>query len=509
MSFVVSKWLYALTSTKSGPCAPYPVLRCATRLGTLRYNAGMDRILRVLRSIPDRLQPLWLVEKPGGQARISLRYPLALAAFGLVLTWYIARPSPVAVMASVGLGGMLAAGYAWARRMAIGISAERRLQYAAVQVGDEIEEIITLRNETILPTLWAEFSDHSNIPGYNLTSVRVVDGKSSLQWRAHAVCKQRGNYRFGPWELLTGDPFGLFKVTLSYSQQEEILIYPPLAALPQQMLPRGRSQGDDRPLHQPLQAESLSALSSRPYAPGDPLRRIHWPTTARHGTPFVKTFDPESASTVWLIPDLDSAVQRGEGPDSTLETMIVLIASLAERLLNEHQAVGLIAYAQSPDVVLPARGKPHLWQILRLLAGLQASPLPLTAVLQHAHTVISGRARVIVATPSLQPDWASELYRLGGVGQRSGAEVILMDGETFSAPPDTGQAPPSQADAFATFLASLGIPAATLRQGDIQLNLAAYGELSRWEFKTLATGRAIASHTPHSRPTGPQDWRAG
>ena len=290
-------------------------VRCATRLGTLRYNAGMDRILRALRSIPGRLEPLWLVEKPGGQVRISLRYPLALVAFGLVLTWYIARPSPVAVMAAVGLGGMLGAGYVWARRMAIGISAERRLQYAAVQVGDEIEEIVTLRNESILPTLWAEFSDHSNIPGYNLTSVRVVDGKSSLQWRAHAVCQQRGNYRFGPWELLTGDPFGLFKVTLSYTQQEEILIYPPLAALPQQMLPRGRSQGDDRPLHQPLQAESLSALSSRPYAPGDPLRRIHWPTTARHGTPFVKTFDPESASTVWLIPDLDSAVQRGEGPE--------------------------------------------------------------------------------------------------------------------------------------------------------------------------------------------------
>ena len=478
-----------------------------TRLGT-RYNACMGRILRALRSIPGRLQPLWLVEKPGGQVRISLRYPLALVAFGLVLTWYIARPSPVAVMASVGLGGMLAAGYVWARRMAIGISAERRLQYAAVQVGDEIEEIVTLRNESILPTLWAEFSDHSNIPGYNLTSVRVVDGKSSLQWRAHAICKQRGNYRFGPWELLTGDPFGLFKVTLSYAQQEEILIYPPLAVLPQQMLPRGRSQGDDRPLHQPLQAESLSALSSRLYAPGDPLRRIHWPTTARHGTPFVKTFDPESASTVWLIPDLDSAAQRGEGPDSTLETMIVLIASLADRMLNEHLTVGLIAYTQSPAVVLPARGKPHLWQILRLLAGLQASPLPLTMVLEHAHTVISGRARVIVATPSLQPAWVSELYRLGGVGRGSGAEVILIDGETFSALPDAGQTPPagkSQANAFATFLTSLGIPAATLRQGDIQPNLAAYGELSRWEFKTLATGRAIASH----RPTGSQDRRGG
>jgi len=431
----------------------------------------MRRILRVLRSIPDRLQPLWMVEKPGGRARIILHYPLALVAFGLVLTWYVARPSPVAVVATVGLGGMLAAGYGWARSMALGLSAERRLIYTAVQVGDEIEEIVTLRNDSIFPTLWAEFSDHSNIPGYDLTSVRAASEKSSLRWWGHAVCKQRGNYRFGPWELLTGDPFGLFKVTLSYDQQEEILIYPPLAILPKQILPRGRSQGDDRPLHQPLQAESMSALSTRPYAPGDPLRRIHWPTTARHTAPFVKTFDPESSSTLWLIPDLDSAVQRGEGPDSTLETMIILIASLANRMLNERLAVGLIAYTQTPAVVLPACGKPHLWQLLHLLAGLQASPLPFAEALERARTVISGRARVIVVTPSLQPAWAGKLHRLGAVSRQSGAEAILMDAETFAAPPGANRPAPtgkSQADAFAAFLASLGIPAHILRLGDIQ-----------------------------------------
>ena len=344
----------------------------------------MRRILLALRPILSRLQSLRLIDKKGGQARISLRYPPALIAFGLVLIWYVARPSPVAAMATVGLGGMLAACYGWARRIALGLSAERRLHYAAVQVGDEIEEIVTLRNASILPVQWAEFSDHSNIPGYSLTSVRAVDGRSCLQWRAHAVCKQRGNYRFGRWELVTGDPFGLFRVTLSYNQQEEILVYPPLAALPEQILPRGRSQGDDHPLHQPLQAESMSALSTRPYAPGDPLRRIHWPTTARQAAPFVKTFDPEASSTLWLIPDLDSAVQRGEGPESTLETMIILLASLADRMLNERMAVGLIAYTQAPAVVLPARGKPHLWQILRLLAGLQASPLPFAEVLEHA-----------------------------------------------------------------------------------------------------------------------------
>ena len=463
----------------------------------------MSRLLRAVRLILGRLQPLWLVEKPAGRARIILRYPVALAAFGLILIWYIARPSSVSVVAVVGLGGILAAGYGWARLMALGLSAERRLHYTAVQVGDEIEEIVTLRNNSIFPVLWAEFSDHSNIPGYSLTSVRAANGKSSSQWRAHAACMQRGNYRFGPWELQTGDPFGLFRVTLSYNQQEEILVYPPLAALPERILPRGRSQGDDRPLHQPLQAESMSALSSRPYAPGDPLRRIHWPTTARHNEPFVKTFDPESSSTVWLIPDLDGAVQCGEGPDSTLETMIVYLASLADQMLDERLAVGLIAFSLNPAVIPPARGKTHLWQLLHLLAGMQAGQMPFAEVLQHARSVISGHARVITVTPSLQPAWVGNLHRLGAFSRRSGAEVILMDSETFAAPPSVEQVPSaikSRAEAFAAFLLSLGIPAHILRQGDIQPRLASYGELSRWEFKTLATGRAIARHAPRTRP---------
>jgi uncharacterized protein (DUF58 family) len=513
----------------------------------------MSRLLPLLRSLYTRLQRLWLIERPntGGRAAIALCHPLVLVVFIFILIWYIARPSAVAVVATVGLGGMLTGGYLWARQMALGLSARRRLHYAAVQVGDEIEEIVAMTNTSALPVLWAEFNDHSNIPGYSLSSVRAIGGNASLEWRVHATCTLRGNYRFGPWELLTGDPFGLFKVTLTYAQQEEILVYPPLAALPEQIIPRGRALGDDRSLHQPLQAESMSAFGTRPYVPGDPLRHIHWATTARQPNPYVKIFDPEASSTLWLIPDLDSGVQQGSGPDSTLETMITLLASLADRLLNERLAVGIIACTESPTVVVPARGRPHLWQLLRVLAGLQTTPRPLSETLAQARSLISGRERVVVVTPSLQPDWAGELNRLGPNSRSSNAEVILLDPGSFSMganlgeeknpplPPLTkggknpplpplitplrereargGKNPPTltpfvlpsgsakreggqggilNAAAFVSFLASQGIPARVLRQGDIRPHSGSYGEVSRWEFKTLGTGRAIARHAP-------------
>ena len=471
------------------------------------YNLSMinTRVRRWTGWLKARLAGLSQIDRSdreglGGTASITLRQPLLLVVLVIVLLWYLARPSDYAAMSVTALGGMLGFSYWWARRLALGLTARRQLTYAAVQVGDEIEERVRLLNHSILPALWAEFADESNIPDYTLTSVRAVDGHSSLDWRAHAICMRRGNYRFGPWELLTGDPLGLFRVRISYDQKEEILVYPPMAVLPEQIIPRGRAQGDDRPLHQPLRAESLSAFTSRPYLPGDPLRHIHWPTTARHEAPFVKVFDPEASSTLWLIPDLDSAVQRGSGPDSTVETSIILLASLADRLLNERLAIGMIAFTDVPQVVLPARGRPHLWMLLRLLAGLETTSRPLSETLSQARSVISGRERVLVVTPSLKPEWAGELQRLGGANRRSGAEVILLDPDSFA---DEGPEPAARsagglasAEAYLGLLASLGVPARVLRRGDLRPQAGAYGDLSRWDFLTLGTGRAYARHKP-------------
>ena len=476
----------------------------------------LTHIRRLPGSLRARLAGLWRIDRPavpgaegpGGTATITLHQPLLLVVLGLLLFWYIARPSDYSAMSVTALGGTLCAGYWWARRLALGLSARRRLNYAAVQVGDEIEELVNLSNHSALPALWAEFVDHSNIPDYTLTSVRAADGHESFEWRARAICTRRGNYRFGPWELLTGDPFGIFQVCISYDQREEILVYPPLAALPEQIIPRGRIQGDDRPLHQPLPTESLNAFSSRPYLPGDPLRHIHWRTTARRDAPFVKVFDPEASSTLWLIPDLDAAVQRGDGPDSTMETIILLLASLADRLLDERLAVGLIAFSDVPQVVLPARGRPQLWMLLRLLAGLEAAPRALSETLSQARSIISGRERVLVVTPSLHPEWVSELQRLGGANRRSGAEVILLDPDSFTAakPPlsSPGAHPEkrlkgsglSTAEAYLGMLASLGVPARILRRGELQPQPGSYGDLSRWDFLTLGTGRAYARHAP-------------
>jgi uncharacterized protein (DUF58 family) len=438
---------------------------------------------------------LWRRTRDDGLTTIALRQPALAVAALMLLGLYVAAPTAVTVMLLVAVCGLLAVAFMWARAMALGVAGRRRLRYAAVQVGDELEEGLTLYNATDLPVLWAEFVDRSNLPGYTVASVRAADGRSTIRWKANTICSRRGVFSFGPWELRLSDPFGIFLVRHSYTHSQELVVYPQLAVLPGDLFRHSTSLGDYRPLRQPLQAETISAISARPYQPGDPLRHMHWRTTARRGAPFAKVFMPEASSTVWLIPDFDPAVHLGEGDDSTEETMVLLAAPLANQFLRLRLRVGLLAYAESgrPSVVAPQAGQAHLWQILRALAPLRPNPTSgssLAQTLERARTLVSSRDLAVVITPSVSADWPRQLKRLARHSSGGGAEAILLDPASFGGA--------ARAEACRALLAELGLGARVVQRGEIRPVASSYGALRRWEFIALGTGRAVARQTPRS-----------
>jgi uncharacterized protein (DUF58 family) len=419
-----------------------------------------------------------------------LRQRLPVILWLIAAAWYLAAPSAVAAVAAFALTGWLVTAWMWARALARGVRAERRLHYAAVQVGDTLEEQLTLTNPTRLPVLWAEFVDRSDLPGYTVSSVHAADPWSAAAWRARAMCDRRGLFQLGPWELRMGDPLGLFEVRQVYLDRQELLVYPPLAPLPPQLRPySSAAAGDHRRLRRAAQVETLSALTTRHYIPGDPLHHIHWPTSARRDALYAKVFEPESSAVVWLVADLDPAVHLGAGPDSTEETLVLLLVSVAADLLRRGLAVGLLAWAEGAVAVRPQFGQPHQWALMRALAPLHpVSQMALTQALARLSGIVSPRDRLIVATPSLDAGWPAAL-RLQAAGA-GGVEAILLDPVSFGGNGDVESARRA--------LAAQGVPAHTLRRGDLAPAAGAYGALRRWEFMTLGTGRAVAVQTPRA-----------
>jgi hypothetical protein len=222
---------------------------------------------------------------------------------------------------------------------------------------------------------------------------------------------------------------------------------------------------------------------------------------------FAKEFDQDTGGDVWLVLDLDPAVQVGSGTRSSLEMGIIVAGSAASEMLRGRRAVGLAAAGHSSEIVVPGRGQSHLWTLLRALARARCDDaLPLDQALVELSRVLSPGSTALVITPSFQPGWVSELLRMRARG--IGASVVLLDAPSFLAPPhaadgDGGDGAPSVvwrpsrgADRVRGMLADMQVSVEIL-SADAPLRLRpATGEVRRWEFKVLATGRALAISSP-------------
>ena len=455
-----------------------------------------EKLVSVRRWIQHLIKPphrVWQQPIEDDSVEIRLEQPVIGAILIGLFILYIFMPIKVVVICLVSVAGIILSGYGWVRSLAGHVHATRKLRYAAMQVGDELEENICVQNTGWLPALWIGIEDHSDFPAYSIGVIRALDASSKAEWRVNLICKQRGVFSLGPWEWVSGDPFGLFTVRRCYTKAQKMVVYPPLAVLPDELFPHGKKLGDTHALNQPLISDSVQATQTRPYQPGDPLRRIHWRTTARHQSPYVKIFDPEAAARIWLIPDLDPAVhsknQSEDWQDSSEETMILLLSALASKLINEHRAVGLFAGVDPPSIVLPQRGPAFLWTILAELAPLHTTqPVNLADTLASMRKLITSRDLVIVVTPSMQSDWMFSLAQMTHHFAEREAWAFLLDPTSFGM---DGNPKAVQEQA-----AAMGISTRIVQRGDIQPQLGGMGALRRWEYLTLGTGRVVVKNRP-------------
>jgi uncharacterized protein (DUF58 family) len=420
------------------------------------------------------------------ERRIELNTRLPFVLIAVLAFNELVSPARIWVYLLVGVAGMTLVSYLWARQMRDSVHLTRRTRGTWVTVGDALEELFTLSNSTILPVLWAEVHDGSTVPGYDASQVVACGTQGEYRWLMKGECHRRGVYTLGPTEVHTGDPFGLFRVVQRYPETETILVYPRVMHLPPLELPRGTASGRARASLRAYD-RALLAATVRNYQPGDSLHHIHWPLSAHRGELMVKEFDMELSGNLWIILDLDAAVQVGTGEESTLEYGVILAASLAAEFLRhgERRAVGLVAFGEQQALLLPQPGQEQLWRILRALAG--AAPAPawsLSRVLTDVSPTLGRGQTVAVITSSLSPDWIAPLLPLTRRGMSPA--VILIDPGSFD-----GREPRAQpVTALRGLLAEHDVPSHVIEQGYPFRPLIRQVR-RRVEYKVLGTGRVV------------------
>lgn len=425
------------------------------------------------------------VSRPHIQLHLG-RSRLPLIWLALLLLAAILLPDRIWNTLLVGFGGLFIIAYLWVRLLAKGLYAERHLRFRWVSVGDQLHEQFSLSNTSPIPALWVEILDFSNVPGYRPAVVRSVGSNGSDQWRETTVCQQRGQFQLGPWAIRSGDPFGIFTLTRNYPAHEEIIIHPPIHGNLTIPLPAGQSSGQVRARQKSWQA-TVNAASVRDYHPNDPLRWIHWPTSAHRGELFVREFDLDAAGDIWILLDMAAAVQLGSGISSTEEHAVLLAASLAAQALGQNRAVGLAAYGQTPQIVPAGRGQGQQWKLLRALALVNANGAnSLSQAITDLGRIARRGAAAIIITPTAQADWIPDLLALGQRGIQS--HITLLDRPSFGGA--------GSSEGLRQAIRQLGFRAHVVHQGEIGQPLQEQERRGFWEFKVTPTGRAVAVRSP-------------
>ena len=118
--------------------------------------------------------------------------------------------------------------------------------------------------------------------------------------------------------------------------------------------------------HSAFKGQGMTFAEFREYVPGDDVRAISWPLTARTGKTFIKKFDEERELTLMLVVDISGSLSFGSGEYFKGEIVTHLSALLGFAAAKNNDHVGLLLFSdQVEHFVPPKKGRGHIQRILR------------------------------------------------------------------------------------------------------------------------------------------------
>jgi len=362
--------------------------------------------------------------------------PIGVTALAALL-WGWRAGSTDAVALGIALVTLVATALHWARAGAASVSAARALAPRAYE-DERIEVRFVVESTSPLPLVGLEVSDH--FPADRESEKRAVvfpalPPRSHMPARYEAACDaRRGLYAVGPLSIVAADPLGLFRARRSLSETvDKILVFPHVAEIARLPLAAGGVRYDAGAALGGLPGAGVEFLGTREHRYGDPLRAVHWPSTARLGRLIVKELEETAAADTAIFLDLARLSIRGIGRVTTLEVSVRVAASVATFACRGPNRVRLHARGKAPVYVPPGHGSAHLALLLETLALVRPDgETPLTEVLRETAPTLARGSTAVAVFAAPEPDLAVYADVLQHCRAR-GVHLIavLVDAATF------------------------------------------------------------------------------
>ncbi|MUG95850.1 DUF58 domain-containing protein [Scytonema sp. UIC 10036] len=206
----------------------------------------------------------------------------------------------------------------------------KRLPIEPVTAGDDLTVELEIFNQARQPASLLQVQDMLPfVLGKPIqTSIERIPDGESYRWVYHQPTQRRGIFRWQTVELGSGAPLGLFWCRRLRDAAVMAIVYPkvlPLTSCPliDEMGDEDSQRGDPR--GKPLQTATQGLTRClRPYHIGDPIRMIHWRTSARYGELRVRELELITGGQEIIIA-IDSA---GNWNEENFEQAVIAAASL-------------------------------------------------------------------------------------------------------------------------------------------------------------------------------------
>ena len=306
-------------------------------------------------------------------------------------------------------------------------------------LGERITVQLTLGNTAVLPIPWLHINEAVPLGLHTPGFVRRV---TSLGPREHKRitydldCRRRGYYPIGPLEAGSGDLFGFAESQRSAAGVDYLTVYPEIIPLTHLGLPSkspfGTISSQQRIFEDPARVSGV-----RDYRAGDSLRRVHWKASARQGSLLVKKYQPAISLQTVILLNLNRSEYSTRRSFDAAERAVVVAASIANHLVNQRQAVGLVTNGcqmmasggaddggkSTPTPLPPKPGRLHLMKVLEVLARVQSEETgPSPAWIQQASLPVSWGDTLVAITPVGDEPTCQALHQLC----RRGLNVVLV-----------------------------------------------------------------------------------
>jgi uncharacterized protein (DUF58 family) len=354
-------------------------------------------------------------------------------------------------------------------RSNVQISNRRQVEPAHASSGDEVVVQLTITNRSRLRSgaLMLEDQLPTQLPG---GARFVLDGLASRESRVVSYRLPhlpRGRYRAGPLRVRLTDPFHLVDLRRAFTATSEFVVRPIVEALPPVAPPLSHDIGDNSGSHS-IGTHGADDASTREYRTGDPLRKIHWRSSARIGALMVRQEERPWQGQATVVLDLREAAHVDAGPSSenqderersSLEWAVSATASIGTHLMNSGRVMELI------DDLTAAR-RLHPGNPLSLVEHLATVRPARQASLEPARNLIASSARetaLIAILGEVDPASLRVLADCHPRGSAIPAVAFVLDTETWHGREPAG--PGAQCHVAARVLRSAGWRVGIVRWG--------------------------------------------